>query len=142
MCRPPAVSAYHPAASDGGPVVSHTRHPVGNCAPPPVAFPACVSTRVPQRRCLPFHAPIPPATSTDCSAASDGGQVVILRPVVRGLMAVVLPQSRFPVPSPGRFGCPAGDPTPIMQVKVRTRAKSRVSIGIATLIQGMRFHGN
>jgi len=34
MCRPPAVSAYHPAASDGGPVVSHTRHPVGNCAPP------------------------------------------------------------------------------------------------------------
>jgi len=110
--------------------------------PPPVAFPACVSTRVPQRRCLPFHAPIPPATSTDCSAASDGGQVVILRPVVRGLMAVVLPQSRFPVPSPGRFGCPAGDPTPIMQVKVRTRAKSRVSIGIATLIQGMRFHGN
>ena len=30
MCRPPAMLADCPAASDGGPVVSHTQHPVGD----------------------------------------------------------------------------------------------------------------
>jgi len=30
MCQPPAMSADRPAASDGGPVVSHTRHAVGD----------------------------------------------------------------------------------------------------------------
>jgi len=34
MCRPPVMSADHPAASDGGPVVSHTRHPVSDRVPP------------------------------------------------------------------------------------------------------------
>ena len=33
------------------------------------------------------------------------GEAVIPRPVVRGPMAVALPRSRSPVPSPGRFGC-------------------------------------
>ena len=43
----------------------------------------------------------PPATSTDCPAVSDGrGEAVIPRPVVRGQMAVALPRSRSPVPSP------------------------------------------
>ena len=34
MCRPPAMSADRPAASDSGPVVSRTRHPVGDRVPP------------------------------------------------------------------------------------------------------------
>jgi len=97
---------------------------------------------------------------------------VILRPVVRGPMAVVLPRSRSSVPPPpGRFGhatadyvdrpqaalgsClwlgtapgpagdrplppsrPAGDPTPITQVKVRTWAKSTTGFSLSKPVPG------
>jgi len=93
----------------------------------------------------------------------------------------VLPRSRSPVPSPGRFGCatadyvdcaqaalgsrhrpgtapgpandrpsplraPAGDPTPITQVKVRTRAKSTTGFSLCkpvpSLKTGYRFSGS
>ena len=49
----------------------------GRRSRPPVAFPACVSTRASRCQrpgCCPlFHAPNPSATSTDCPVASDGG---------------------------------------------------------------------
>jgi len=105
--------------------------------------------------CPLFHAPIPPVTPRRRPATSKGvgGDSLAHRP-----MAVALPESRSPVPPPAIFGAPlpamllvsrrwwgpvigrewrrirpviaprAGDPTPIRQVKVRTRAKSRVSI--------------
>ena len=117
---------------------------------PSVVLHVCFLTGVPQRRrpsrCPPFHAPIPPATST------------IVQPRPTGVRW--FPGRAPPVPSLGRFGratarcvdhpqasmgsryrpgtapgpagyppsCPACDPTPITQVKVCTRAKSRVSI--------------
>jgi len=137
MCRSPTMSADNPAASDGVPVVSHTRHPVGiACPPPAVAFLACVSTRAPLRwrpgHCPQFHAPIQPATLTDCPALSDMRGAMSPRPVVRGPMAIALPRSCSPVPSPrpfwarhrplcrsssrhrpGTAPCPAGDrPSP------------------------------
>jgi len=86
-------------------------------------------------------------------------------------MAVALPRSRSPVPSPGRFGhttagyvdrpqapmelrhrpgtapgpagnrpsplrAPTGDPTPITQVKVRTRAKSITGFSLPKPVTG------
>jgi len=80
------MSADHLAASDGGPVLSHTRHLVGDRFPPPVVFPACVSTRAPETRPLP---------TISCVQSARGGEV-IPRPVVRGPMAIVLPWSRSP----------------------------------------------
>jgi len=76
MCRPPAMSVNRPVVSDGGPEDFPYPAPdrQSRC---PITFPACVSTRAPRRR-RPgrrplFHMPIPPATSTDCTAASNGG---------------------------------------------------------------------
>jgi len=97
------MSADRRAASDGGPVVSHTRHRVGDRVPPSrctSAFDRC--TTAPERpgRCPPFHSPIPPATSTDCPATSDRGRRRFPRPSSgsRWLM-------RFPGRAPpGRFG--------------------------------------
>ena len=71
---------------------------------PSVTLHVCILTGAPRRRrrgrCPLFHVPTP-ATSTDCPAVSDGrGEAVIPRPVVRGPMAVALPRSRSPVPSP------------------------------------------
>jgi len=103
MCRQPAMSVNRPVVSDGGPEDFPYPAPdrQSRC---PITFPACVSTCAPRRRSPgrrpPFHMPIPPATSTDCTAASNGGRAVIPWPVVWGLMAIALPRSR----SPGRFG--------------------------------------
>jgi len=84
---------------------------------PSVALHICISTRVPRRRrpsrCPPFHAPVPPATSTDCPATSDGRGAVIPWPVVRGPMAVALPQSRSPIPFPPAV---LGAPPPAMLI--------------------------
>jgi len=63
----------------------------GRRSRPSVALHVCFLASAPRRRrpgrCPPFHAPIPPATSTDCPA-------VIPWPVVRGPMAVALSRSR------------------------------------------------
>ena len=49
----------------------------GRWSRPSVALHVCFLTGAPRRRrpghCPPFHLPIPPATSTDCPAVSDGG---------------------------------------------------------------------
>ena len=90
--------------------ISCTWHLVSNRVH--VAFPACVSTRAPRRwrpsRCLPFHVPIPPATSTNCPVASDGrggDSLVIPRPVVQGPDGHCASLVLLPMPSPGHFGC-------------------------------------
>jgi len=47
-------------------------------------------------------------SARDVNRLSSGirrGEALIPRPVVRGPTATVLPRSRSPVPSPGRFGC-------------------------------------
>jgi len=101
MCRPPAMSADRPAASDGGLVVSHTRYPVGD--------------RGPQSRCTSafwqvhhgagdlaaarrFTRPSRPRRRSIVQRRPTG-EAVIPWPVVRGPMVVAL--SRSP---PGRFG--------------------------------------
>jgi len=126
----------------------------GQRSRPSVALHVCFLTGAPRRqrpgRCPLFHVPIPPATSTDCPAASRRGEAVIPWPVVRGPMAVALPRSRSPRPLWARhyrlcsqrwrpvigqerrrvwpviappLSPSAGDQTPSTQVKVRTRAK-------------------
>ena len=162
MCRPPAMSADRPAASDGGPVVSHTRHLVVDHVRQSSAFWQVRHGAGDSATARRFTRPSPRDVDRLCSGVR-WGEAVIPRPVVRGPMAVALPRSRSPIPfPPGRFGCatagyvdrlqaatgshhrpetapgpagdrpplraPAGDPTPIMQVEVRTWAKSRVSI--------------
>ena len=95
MCRPPAMSADCPAASDGGPVVSYTRHPVGDRVPPS----SCTSAFLTG---VPAVSRAHPARDVDrLSSGVRRGEAVIPRPVVRGPTATVLPRSR----SPGRFGC-------------------------------------
>ena len=92
------MSADRLATSDGGPVISHTRHLVGNHAPPSRSL--HVSTNASRRRrpsrCPPFHVPNPPATTTDCPVASEGGGGVIPWPVVRGPMAIAFPDRAPP----------------------------------------------
>jgi len=101
------------------------------------------------------------------------GEAVISWPVVWGPMAVVLPRSRSPVPSPAVLGvllptmlivrrrrwgpvigrerrrvrlviaspplrAPTGDPTPITQVKVRTRAKSTTGFSLSKPVPGFK----
>ena len=66
--------------------VSRNRHlGAGWRSRSPVALHVCVSTGAPwQRRpghCPPFHAPLPPATSTDCPCPMGG--MAIPRPIVR-----------------------------------------------------------
>ena len=76
---------------------------------PSVALHVCVLTGAPRRRrpsrCPPFHAPIPPVTSTNCPAASDGGggDSLAHHPGADGRCTslVTIP----PYPPPGRFGC-------------------------------------
>jgi len=50
----------------------------GRRSHPSVVLHICFLTGAPRRRrpgrCPPFHVPIPPATSTDCPAASNGGR--------------------------------------------------------------------
>jgi len=138
-------------------VVSHTQHPVGDRCTSEVRHGA--GDPAAARR---FTRPSLPR-----SAASDGGEVVIPRPVVWGPMAVVLPRSCSPV-SPGRFGRatadyvdrlqaalgpvigrerrrvrpviapPPDDPTPITQVKVRTRAKSTTGFSLSKPVPGFK----
>ena len=174
MCRPSAMSADRPAASDGGPVVSHTRHPVDDRVLPTLHV--CFLTGAPRRRrpgrCPPFHAPIPPATSTDCPA------VWLPSPSSGGRWLLCFPSRDPPYPAPGRFGratagyvdCPqaamgsrhrpetaqgqSGDRSPSCP---RWRSNSDHAgkstylgkiesldrdPGIATLVPGMRFPGN
>jgi len=88
---------HHPAASDGGPVVSHTQHPVGNRVPR-VALHVCFFDRcatAPETRPLPAVSRAHPPRDVDrlySGVRREGA--VIPRPVVRGPMAVALPQSR------------------------------------------------
>jgi len=100
MCRPPAMSADRPAASDGGPVDSHTRHPVGNSVPPsrsqhvfrhvchgagdPAAAHRFTRQSRPRRRLIVQRRPT--GGGGDSLARRSGG----------GPMAVALPRSRSP----------------------------------------------
>ena len=181
MCRPPSSGRVRGRAC-GLP------HPAsGWRSRPSVTLHVCVLTGAPRRRrpgrCPPFHVPIPPATSTDCPAVSDGGAGGgDSRPVVRGPMAVAFPSRAPPVPStptvlgaplpamlmsaggdgvrhrpemaPGPPGdrpylplrAPTSDPTPITQVKVRTRAKSITGFSLSEPVPGFktgyRFSGS
>ena len=71
------MSADRSAASDGGPVVSHTRRPVGNRVPrrvPSLCFDMCATAL--ETRPLPaISRAHPPVTSTDYPAAyNEGGR--------------------------------------------------------------------
>jgi len=74
------------------------------CRAPCLRFDTC--TTAPETWLLPAALRAhPPATSTDCPAASDGEGVRFPGPSSGGRSATVLPQSRSPVaPSPSRFG--------------------------------------
>jgi len=76
MCQPPAMSVNRPSASNGGPEDFPYPAP-DRQSHRPITFPACVSTRAPRRRRPgrrpPLHMLTPPARSTDCTAASNGG---------------------------------------------------------------------
>jgi len=164
MCRQPAM----PTASDGGPVVSRTRHPVGDRVSPS-RFDGC--TTAPETRLLPAVSRAHPTRDIDrLSSDVRRGEAVIPRPVVLGPMAVALPWSFWvrhcllcwsfaggdgiPLSAgngaqSGRWStlpihAPAGNPTLITQVKVRTRVKSRISIETRELrlVPGMRFPRN
>ena len=73
MCRPPSTGRVQ-RRTCGLPYPASGRR-----SRPSVALHVCFLTGAPRRRrpgrCPPFHAPIPPATSTNCHcpAASDGG---------------------------------------------------------------------
>jgi len=155
MCRPPAMLADRPAASDGGPV-SRTR-----------ALHVCLLTGAPRRwrpgRCPSFLTPIPPTTRrliVQQRPTGGCGDSPAHRPGADGRCAslVAIP----PYPPPGRFGraiagyvdhlhaamgsrhrpgmapgqdsdspplrAPRRRSNSITRVKVRTRAKLRVSI--------------
>jgi len=154
MCRPPSSGRVRRRACGLAYPAS------GLQSRPSVALHVCVLTGAPRRP--PFHAPIPPATSTDCPAVSDRGGRRWFPALARHLRAdgrCTSPVALPPYPSPWPFwarncrlcwssaggmgsrhrpgtapgpaddrpsplGAPAGDPTPITQVKVRTRAKS------------------
>jgi len=98
MCRPPAMSADRQAASDGGPVVSHTRYPVGNRGPPSRCTSAfwqvhhgagdLAAARRFTRPSRPRRRPIVQRRPT--------GEAVIPWPIVPGPMAVALSRSRPP----------------------------------------------
>jgi len=170
MCRPPS-SGHVRRRACGLPYPASGRR-----SRPSVALHVCFLIGVPQRRrpgrCSPFHAPIPPASSG--IRRGGGGDSPARRPG-----AVVLPQSRSPVPSRPFFACtadyvdrpqaalgsrhqpgtapgpdgdrpsplraPAGDPTPITQVKVRTQAKSTTGFSLSKPVprfkSGYRFSG-
>jgi len=120
-------------------------------------------------RCPPFHVPTPPATSTDCPAASNGGgggDSPTHRPGadVRCASPVMLPPYHPPgrferatadyvdrpqaamgshhrpgtAPGPACDRAPAGDPTPITQVKVRTRVKSTTGFSLSKPVRGFK----
>ena len=163
MCQPPS--------SDGGPVVSYTRHPVGNCVS--VAPHVCFLTGAPRRRrpdrCEPFHVCIPPRRRPIVQRCpTGGGEAVIPRPARRpradgrctspvalpptGLSAQLpamlivrrwdgVPSSAGTAPGPAddrpsTLRAPAGDPTPITQVQVRTRAKSITGFSLSKPVSG------
>jgi len=116
-------------------------------------------------RCPPFHVPTPPATSTDCPAASNGGgggdspthrpgadvrcaSPVTLPPTIPPavlsaplLTMLIVRRRRWgPVTAPGPAcdRAPAGDPTPITQVKVRTRVKSTTGFSLSKPVPGFK----
>ena len=115
-------------------------HPAsGRRSRPSVALHVCFLTGAPRGRrpgrCPPFHAPIPPATSTDCPAAFDGrGEAVIFRLVVRCASPVAPPPSR---PRQRSNSDHAGKITYWGKIESLDRDP-----GIATLVPGMRFPGN
>jgi len=89
----PSADRHHPAASDGGPVVSHTQHPVGDRVPPSCShllFDRCATA--PETRPLLAISRAHPSRVQ----RRPTGEAVILRPVVRGPMVVVLPRSSSP----------------------------------------------
>ena len=114
-------------------------------------------------RCSPFHASIPPASS-GVRRGEGGGDSPARRPGADGRCAspVMLPRTPRPfwachcrlcwssaagvgVPSSAGNGAvsgqwsplpPAGDPTPITQVKVRTRAKSTTGFSLSKPVPG------
>jgi len=79
--------------------ISRTWHMVGDCTPPPVTFPAYVST-------APEIRPLPAISRTIFPQRRPIVQPHLMgawrfpRPVVRGPMATVLPRSRSPYPPP------------------------------------------
>jgi len=107
MCRPPAMSANRPAASNGGPVVSHTRHPVGDRVPVSrctSGFDRCAMA--PETRPLPAVLHAHPARNVDrLSCGVRRGEAVIPPPIVWGRWLLLFPGRTLPVLSPGRFGC-------------------------------------
>ena len=62
------MSANRPAASDGGPVISHTRHPVGDSRVPSRCFDTCVTA--PETR--PLHAVSRAQSACDVDRLSSG----------------------------------------------------------------------
>jgi len=86
---------------------SHTRHPIGNHVAPSRSQHVFRHVRhgsgdpaAARRFTCPFHL----RRQLIVQRRPMGGGAVIPRPVVWGLMAIALPRSRSPVPSPGRFG--------------------------------------
>ena len=102
MCRPPAMSADRPAASDGGPVVSHTRHPVGDRFPPlrsQQVFRYGAGDPATAR-----HFTCPSARDVDrLSSGVEWGEVVIPGPSSGGRWLLCFPGRAPPYPPPSRF---------------------------------------
>jgi len=113
------MSADRSAASDGGPVVSRTRRPVGNRVPPsrsqPVFRHVRHSTGNPATA---HHFTRPSARDVDrLSSSIQRGRVAIPRPAVWGRSAIALP-----LQPPGRF----------VTFRARRRPLCRPINGVAT----------
>ena len=158
MCRPPSSGRVRRRAC-GLP------YPASGWRSRPSArlrFDRCATA--PETRPLPaISRTHPPATSTDCPAVSDGrGWFPARRPRANGRCTspdrfqratagyVDRPQAAMesrhrpgtaPGPAddgPSTLRAPAGDPTPITQVKVRTRAKSITGFSLSKPVPGFK----
>ena len=155
MCRPPSGRVRRRACGLPYPASGRRSHPS-------VALHVCFLTGAPRRRrpgrCSPFHAPIPPASSGIRRWGGGGGDSPALHPGTDGRCAspvtlpvlgnwcfgratanyVDRPQASLGSGDRPPLRTPAGDPTPITHVKLRTRAKSSTGFSLSKSVPGFK----